>query len=202
MSDVLVEGKQMFGKKDKPNADDAGTSPKMGAEGVEQGSVSAADYERVLSDLANVTLERDKAKEDYLRALAEYQNYQRRSLQNEQEARKQGLTSVLNSVLPVLDHFDMALNQAVDNEAAQRVVDGVKVIKAELVRALERHGVSVINPAIGDEPDPSRHSVLMHKAAEGVEAGKISSVMQAGYALGDRVIRPAMVTVAPGSEEV
>lgn len=187
----------MFGRKDKAPMSEGSSEIKPGAEGVVQGTVAAADYERVLSDLASVTLERDKAKEDYLRALAEYQNYQRRSLQNEQESRKQGVTSVLNSVLPVLDHFDMALNQPVDSEAAQRVVDGVKVIKGELVRALERHGVSVINPEIGDEPDHSRHSVLMHKAAEGVGAGRISSVMQAGYMLGDRVIRPAMVTVAP-----
>lgn len=197
----MAEGYEtMFGKKDRGEGEQGPSEFRKAAEGIEQGTVSAADYERVMGDLASITLERDKAKEDYLRALAEYQNYQRRSLQNEQEARKQGVTSVLNSVLPVLDHFDMALNQPVDSEASQRVVDGVKVIKAELVRALERHGVSAINPAIGDEPDPARHSVLMHKPAAGVEPGRISSVMQAGYALGDRVIRPAMVTVAPVDE--
>lgn len=184
-------GKQRHDDDDYPRmdggADDSG----------ESGGAASAEYERVLNELASVSLERDKSKEDYLRALAEYQNYQRRSISNEQEARRQGVTSVLNSVLPVLDHFDMAINQPADSQAVQRVIDGVKVIRAELVRALEKHGVTMINPAIGDEPDPTRHSVLMHKAADGVDGGRISSVMQSGYALGDRVIRPAMVTVAP-----
>lgn len=185
----------MFGMR-KPHEHD--TDPDQPEQqGVASGTVAAADYERVLNDLASVTLERDRAKEDYLRALAEYQNYQRRSLMNEQESRKQGVTGVLNSVLPVLDHFDMALSQPAESEATQRVIDGVKVIKGELVRALERHGVSAINPEIGSEPDPSRHAVLMHKAVEGVAPGTISSVMQPGYTLEGRVIRPAMVTVAP-----
>jgi molecular chaperone GrpE len=198
----------MFGaRKDKDDARDSGEPARSerademhapGNQGADRREPEpdvpdVAAYEDLLNDLAKTSLERDQAKADYLRALAEYQNYQRRALGNEAEARRQGVMSVLNSVLPVMDHFDMALNQRVDTEAAQRVVDGVKVIKAELVRALERHGVGVINPAMGDEPDHARHSVLMHRAADGVEPGRISGVMQ----LGDRVVRPAMVTVAP-----
>ncbi len=197
----------MFGRRDNKSDPDR-TDPRARPEGREPGAeedtgqsdldaARTAEYERVLADLANVTLERDQAKSDYLRALAEYQNYQRRALQNEQEAKRQGVTSVLSSILPVVDHFDMALTQKPDSEATQRVIDGVRVIKSELIRALERHGVGLIQPAPGDEPDPTRHSVLMHKPAEGVAPGTISGVMQAGYTLDGRVVRPAMVTVAP-----
>lgn len=190
----------MFGRRDSKPSPERPDAPNSGQDSAAQQDADAArtaEYERVLADLASVALERDQAKADYLRALAEYQNYQRRALANEQEARRQGVTSVLTSVLPVIDHFDMALTQKADTDATQRVIDGVKVIRQELIRALEKHGVGVINPAPGDRPDHALHAVLMHKPAEGVAPGHISGVMQVGYTLEGRIVRPAMVTVAP-----
>lgn len=146
--------------------------------------------------LAALRAELDEANDKWKRSLADFQNYQRRAHQNEQEARKQAISSVVMSVVPVLDHFDLALNQKADGSAAG-ILEGVKVIRAELIRALEKNGVRVINPAPNDPFDPMRHEAIMQQATEGIEPGHISSTFQPGFEYGDRVIRSAKVAVAP-----
>ena len=132
--------------------------------------------------------------------MADFQNYQRRALQNEHEAKKQGTTSVLMSVLRVLDHFDLAMTQPTPDEASRKILQGVHVIRAELLRVLENHGVTVLSPKPDDVFDPNRHSAIMQQAVEGVRPGHVSATFQPGYAMGDRVIRSAKVAVAPSSE--
>jgi molecular chaperone GrpE len=101
----------------------------------------------------------------------------------------------------VIDHFDIALTQDPARASAQQIMDGVRVIREELIRALARHGVSMICPAPNDEFQPGRHEAIMQQPAEGVEPGCIAACYQPGYALreGDveRIIRAAKVAVAP-----
>lgn len=141
--------------------------------------------------------ERDEAMTQWKRALADFQNFQRRAAANEAEARRQGVVGVVGSVLPVLDHFDVALTQPTPDDASRRIMEGVKVIRTELIRALENHGVTVIAPRPGDAFDPNLHAALLQQAAEGVAPGDVSASFQVGYSIGDRVIRPAKVAVAP-----
>jgi molecular chaperone GrpE len=147
--------------------------------------------------IANLIQERDEAIEKYQRSIADYQNYHRRSLENEREAKRQGITSVLQSIIPILDHFDLALGHKTDNAGDSQVIEGVKVIRDELIKALASHGVSVINPQPNDELDPQKHQVILNQPAANVEPGHISMTLQVGYALETRVIRPAKVAVAP-----
>lgn len=149
--------------------------------------------------LQRLAAERDEARTHWKRALADFQNYQRRAGLNEEEARRQGAIGVLMSVFPVLDHFDIALTQAAPDDASRRIMDGVRVIRDELLRALERHGVTPINPKPNDEFDPTQHQAVIQQAGEGVEPGRISSVMQTGYALEGRPVRSAMVAVSPNA---
>ncbi len=137
------------------------------------------------------------AEEETLRARADFQNYQRRALVNEREAREWGAAGVLKSMVTVLDHFDVALSQNPEKASAEAILNGVELIKGEMLRGLSEHGVSVIEPAPGDELEPGRHEAIGHQPAEGVEAGAISIVVKAGYAIGERVLRPAQVFVAP-----
>jgi len=172
--------------------DDAADLPLTGSDGG-TGSEPA-------DSAAALRAELDEVNDRWKRAMADFQNYQRRAGQNEQEARRQGITAVVMSVVPVLDHFDLALSQKMegDSTAAASILEGVKVIRAELVRALEKHGVRVIQPAPNDPFDPMRHEAIMHQAAENVEPGHIASTFQPGFELGDRTIRSAKVAVAPG----
>ncbi len=134
----------------------------------------------------------------YLRTLADYHNSQRRAAGNEREARQQGMTGVIQNVLPVLDHFDLALGVDTSKATAEQVVGGVKVIRDELMRVLQSQGVGIISPAPGDEFDPKKHQAVTHQAVRGVPPGRVAATLQAGYTLGDRMIRPAMVSVAKG----
>ncbi len=137
------------------------------------------------------------AEENALRARADFQNYQRRAITNERDAREWGAAGVLESMVSVIDHFDVALSQDPEKSSASSIIDGVKLIKGEMIRALKDHGVAAIEPGVGDELDPGRHEAIGHRAVEGVAPGHVSMVMQTGYAMGDRVLRPAKVFVAP-----
>ncbi len=137
----------------------------------------------------------------YLRTLADYQNSQRRAIQNEQEARLQARSGVIQSVLSVVDHFDLALMQDPSKTTVEQIINGVKVIRDELLKVLQSQGVKLIAPAAGAEFEPSLHQAIMQQSAEGVESGKIVATLQAGYVIsgpsGDRVVRAAKVSVAP-----
>ncbi len=152
------------------------------------------------SELDALRAERDDLDSKYRRTLADFQNYQRRSLQNEREARERGMEAVVESVILSLDHFEKALSHDVSKMTAEQLVKGVQLIHDELVKALARHGAGIIEPAVNDEFDPMRHQAVAQRAVEGVEPGHVVQSLQRGYTLGDRVIRPAMVIVAPNQE--
>lgn len=146
---------------------------------------------RLLADL-------EDAKARSLRLMADYQNYQRRAFQNEQVARVEGAAKVVASVVAVLDHFDIALTMNPANSSAEQVIEGVRVIRDELLKALAQNGVTLLSPQANDEFLPGRHEAVLQRPAEGVEPGRIVQTFQPGYLLNnDRVLRAAKVVVAP-----
>lgn len=181
------------------NAPDGKTNPKQRPEGDEPEPIEYdLDAESEASQrVAQLEGEVMEANQRYLRLLADFQNYQKRSLQNEQVARQSGISSVVTHVASVIDHFDLALNQDTSTASAQQIVDGVKVIREELLQALRRVGVQIINPQPNDDFHPGTHEAIMQMGAEGVEPGRIARLFQPGFAMGERIIRPAKVAVAP-----
>ncbi len=150
-------------------------------------------YEETISRLQR---EKEEVNQRLLRTIADYQNSQRRAISNEKEAKSQGIRSVTLNMLTVLDHFDLALGVDTTKANAQDVVNGVKLIRDELMRVLTTHGVAAIHPQAGDEFDPQRHQAVMQDmTSEDVEPGRITRTLQPGYSLDDRVVRPAMVAV-------
>ena len=104
---------------------------------------------------------------------------------------------MLQSLLGVLDHFDLALAQDVQAVTTEQIVGGVKAIKSELIRVLQSHGVQLISPEQGDEFDPNQHEAVVNQEVEGIDPGHIAMMLQAGYTINDRVVRPAKVAVTP-----
>lgn len=141
--------------------------------------------------------ERDDLLSRYQRTLADFQNYQRRSLQNEREARTSGIIAGIQGFLPVLEHLDIALSQSPANASPEQIVAGLRAIRDEMVKVLRVQGINAIEPKRNDPFEPGRHEAIMQSAAEGVEPGRIALTMQVGYAMGERLIRPARVVVAP-----
>ncbi len=162
---------------------------------------AAESAEQVVADIAAISAELEDVKGRNLRLMADFQNYQKRSLQNELVARTEGVAKVASSVVGVLDHFDMALVQDPSKASVEQMLAGLRVIRDDLIKSLQSCGVSPITPAVNDEFLPGRHEAVMQQAVAGVDAGRVSIVLQSGYLLtthgSERVLRPAKVAVAP-----
>lgn len=155
-----------------------------------------AEGAEILDPIAELEAKLADAEARALRAMADFQNFQRRAAANEIEARKQGVTSVLSSLLPVMDNFELALAQDTTNMSASQLLGGVEMVRAEFERALANQGISFIRPKRGDEFNPGMHEAVTRHPDKDVPPGAIVDAFQTGYRLGDRVLRPAKVVVA------
>ena len=161
----------------------------------------AREDEEILEALIDTIKQRDEMQEKLLRAVADHQNFQRRATGNEREARTSATQGVVQSLIPLLDTFEMALLQDPGKVTAEQVLEGVNMIRGEFLRLLSGYGVSSIDPKVGDEFNPVEHAAMMQQPVEGVEPGHISMNMGMGFKLGDRVVRPAKVAVVPVQED-
>jgi molecular chaperone GrpE len=131
--------------------------------------------------------------ESYLRLAADFDNYRKRVAREHAELTQRANERLLNELLPVLDDLERALEAAAEHEEA-KLEEGVKLVHRSFLSLLERHGLSEIetNGAF----DPHVHEALLAQAAEDAEEGSVLQVLQKGYRLGERVLRPARVIVA------
>lgn len=150
---------------------------------------------RLVNEVKEAIQARDEWQDKYLRAAADFANARRRAelrAENEIQAARERL---LKSVLPTLDDFERAFNSLPAEAKQSPWVEGFALIQRNLSSVLEREGVSEIEAA-GKHFDPALHQAVMTVSAENVEPGTIIEVLQKGYQLGDRVLRPSMVKVA------
>lgn len=166
----------------------------------EPDAVAPDEVESLQARIETLEAELAEALDARRRALADFTNYQRRALLNESQARQAGASRVVESLLTLADHLEMAMTQDPESVSATAVMDGVSLIRDELSRILTEHGVTPINPEPGEELDPSRHDALGIKPTPGVEPGRIAHVEQLGYEMAGRVVRPAKVFLAPTEE--
>jgi len=162
---------------------------------------TSAENEEIIEALIDTIRARDELNDKLLRMAADHQNFQRRATGNEREARTSATQGVVQSLIPLLDTFEMALMQDPEKVSAQTVLDGVKMLRDEFMRMLSGYGVSPINPSVGDEFNPAEHAAMMQQAVEGIEPGHISVNMGIGFKLGERVVRPAKVAVVPQPDD-
>lgn len=148
-------------------------------------------------------LERELAetKDKLLRALAEMENLRRRTEREVADARIYGITVFARDILTVADNMHRALN-ALDtglreraDQSVKALLDGVELTERELLNVLEKHGVKKLDP-LGQKFDPNRHQAMLEVADSATPPGHVAQVIQAGYLIGDRVLRPALVAVA------
>lgn len=162
-------------------------SPEMGAEIGSVGEAVDEVFAESAVDWAALAAERTA---DLQRLQAEYVNYKRRVDRDRALARQAGIESVVTDLMPVLDTVSLARTH--DDLGA-----GFKMVADELEKVASKHGLTSFGE-VGDTFDPNRHDALMEIPLEGAEVKvtTVSQVMQQGYALGDRIIRPARVGVA------
>jgi molecular chaperone GrpE len=129
----------------------------------------------------------------YLRLAADFDNYRKRVAREHAELTARANERLLNELLPVLDDLERALEAAAHHEEA-KLEEGVRLVHRSLVGLVERHGLSEIGT--DGAFDPHVHEALLTQPGDGAEEGSVLQVLQKGYRLGDKVLRPARVIVA------
>lgn len=153
----------------------------------------ADEIQRLQNELAELKAKNTDLADQFLRAKADAENARRRAEEEVTKARKFGIEGFAESLLPVCDSLDAAL--ATQNATAEQLREGSEATLRQLLQALERNKVVVVNPAAGEKFDPHRHQAISMVPAQ-QEANTVVTVLQKGYLIFDRVLRPALVTVA------
>lgn len=153
------------------------------------------DLGRLQAELEELKAKSADLADQYLRAKAEAENMRRRAEEEVSKARKFGIESFAESLLPVIDSLDAAL--AIQSATPEQLREGSDATLRQLISALERNKVLAINPAAGEKFDPHHHQAISMVPAD-QPANTVVSVLQKGYVIADRILRPALVTVAQG----
>jgi molecular chaperone GrpE len=163
---------------------------------VQQGDAGSAGADPAQSEddpLLRVTAERDEYLDLAQRIQADFENYRKRAARDQERLVAHAHERLVRDLLPVLDDLERALEAAERHEEAA-LVDGVRLVEQSLRKALEKEGLVEIDA--DGAFDPHVHEAVLAQPWEGAEAGAVVEVVQRGYRLGDRVIRPARVVVA------
>ena len=155
------------------------------------GDPASAEEKTLDKLLAEAQARIDEQKDAWLRAMADAENARKRAQADVQAAHKFAVERMAESLLPVMDSLEAALQS--------RDVSGIEITSRQLKSALEKSSIQEISPAAGDRFDPNRHQA-MAAVESAAEPNTIVAVMLKGYRLHDRVLRPALVTVAKALE--
>jgi molecular chaperone GrpE len=163
----------------------------------DQASQEAASHLPVEQQLAELQAKHAEVSDAYLRAKAEAENIRRRAEDEISKARKFAVESFAESLLPVRDSLEAALasHAAKPDTPVETVLEGVQATLRQLAQALERNKVIEVNPAAGTKFDPTIHQAISMVPAD-QDANTVVGVLQKGYTIAERVLRPALVTVA------
>ena len=178
-------------RKEAVPADESHVQAPVEPSGSEPLGSEAADD--LVARLAQVETERDEYLADLQRIAAEYENYRKRAARDQERLVAHAHERLVRELLPVLDDLERTLEAAERHEEAA-LVDGVRLVERSLRKALEKEGLAEI--ATDGPFDPHVHEALLTKPEDGAEPGSVLEVVQRGYRLGDKVVRPARVIVA------
>ncbi|ADE87218.1 nucleotide exchange factor GrpE [Rhodobacter capsulatus] len=149
-------------------------------------------------ELEMLRAERDELRDRFMRALADAENARKRADRDRREAEQYGGSKLSRDMLPVFDALKRALDAAGEEvrAAAPALIEGVELTQRELLNVFARHGIVAIQPKVGDKFDPLLHEAMFEAPLPGTVAGDIIQVMDDGFLLHDRLLRPAKVGVS------
>jgi len=153
------------------------------------------EVERLREAVEAKSREAEATRDRYIRTVAEFDNYRKRAAREREEYVRSAAESLVRDLLPVLDNFDRALQAARQDPGAAAVTAGVELIQRELLRVLERAGVTPFS-AVGAPFDPERHEAVARVSAAGQPDMTVVGETARGYLINGRVLRPAQVAVA------
>lgn len=172
------------------------------------GSAGEAVIEALSHELQTLKSEYEAAKSElealrdqHLRLQAEFDNFRRRGLKEKQETQLYGHQNLVKELLPTVDNLDRAIEHVDRNgsEELQSLLQGVELVRKELLGTLDRFGVQIVE-ALGQPFDPSVHEALVQTPSAEVAPNTVVAVMEKGYLLRDRLLRPARVVVSKAAD--
>jgi molecular chaperone GrpE len=179
--------------------EDDGSSIEQIEQEMKEAAQAAADDAAAAASSAGAAVEQDlrEFKDRYLRTLADFENFRKRSEREKQDYFKYAMAGVIKDLLPVLDNFDRALEHAEEGDDFHK---GVALIYKQLFDVMRRHGLRIVEEA-GVRFDPNIHEAVVTEEDPSLPNHTVVAVLQKGYFLHDRLLRPAMVKVAVGGPE-
>ena len=169
-----------------------------------EGTVETSKELDMIAELSKkLALAEQKVKDQQdsvVRAKAEMENVRRRATQDVEKAHKFALDKFAEGLLPVIDSMELAISHAdQEDEALKPMIEGVELTLKSMLTTIEKFGLKPIDPT-NEAFDPEKHQAMSMQAVEGVPANQVIAVMQKGYELNGRLIRPAMVMVSKAAE--
>jgi molecular chaperone GrpE len=161
--------------------------------------VHAANQAVYAGDVQRLNEEVKQANDRALRAQAELENFRRRMRREMEEERRHAALPLISDLLAVVDNLDRAL-AAEKVEAANGLLEGVRMVQTQFLSVLERHHCRRIGE-VGEPFDPNQHQAIAPEPSDQIEPGHVTRVAQFGYRLHDRVVRPAQVLVCSGPQK-
>jgi molecular chaperone GrpE len=173
------------------------------APGADGDTAGPTDEGKVAALVEALSKESAEYKDKLLRTLAEMENLRRRTEREIADTRLYGVSAFARDIIAVADNMQRALG-ALDAELREKadagtkaLLDGVELTERELLKVLEKHGVKKFDP-LGEKFDPNLHQAMYEIPDPSQPAGTVAQVVQPGYMIGERVLRPALVAVAKG----
>lgn len=184
---------------DNANGHEAPAPEVLEAEVVEEGGAPRAKStppvgEQKVDPQAEIARLRDQL----LRTAADFDNFRKRARREQDDATRRGRETTVKDLLPVFDNLERAAAHAEASADAKAVSDGIRMVIKQFVDTLDRMGIKRV-ATIGQPFDPSRHEAIQHLESKEHPAGTVVAEVQAGYAIGDYLVRPAMVVVSKGA---
>ncbi len=160
---------------------------------IEEETEVAEEAAEPVEEVNPLAAELEQAKESYLRLAAEYDNFRKRTQREKESLTAEVKASTVAQLLPVIDNLDRALSFEEASEADIR--KGVEMVMTQAVTIFEKLGIAAYCEP-GDTFDPNLHNCIGMASVEGFESGQVTMVIQKGYKIGEKIVRPAMVQVA------
>lgn len=149
-------------------------------------------------EIEQLRAERDDMRDRFMRAMADAENSRKRSDRDRREAENYGGSKLARDMLPVFDNLKRAIDTITDEqrEAQAALIEGIELTMRELLNVFKKHGIDALAPEVGDKFDPNIHEAMFEASVPGTKAGDIIQVMNVGFMIHDRLLRPAQVGVS------
>lgn len=157
--------------------------------------VEEMDAHHIQADLDKARAEAEEYLDSLQRLKAEFENFRKRMVREQSEILKLASQGVIGEILPVMDNFERALDHEIHGDQLDEYKKGLQLVYGQLFDVMAREGLSTLEP-VGQPFDPTRHEAVMQEDSDEYSEGTVVRVIEKGYVLKDRIIRPAKVTVA------